>query len=182
MSRTDAEYLAYDPFDGDRDVDVRCSTVKIVKVRTRQWCMGNGSTERHPIKLGARARNERAIFEGQWASYYVCLDCMDKWLDEFAPVVTFCPACKGEGQWNECTGNGSPDGGAEYATVACEACGGTGEVDLPERCCGTCQHWERPGVPPGVCGCPSSIFDALDYYPWCDSTDGKDCPEWKAKP
>lgn len=78
---TDADYLQYDPFEGDRDVDIRCRTVKLVTVRKQQKCHGlDAKFHGHEIKVGQRARHEQAIVDGEWGRYYVCLDCMDKWL------------------------------------------------------------------------------------------------------
>lgn len=78
---TDADYLKYDPFDGDRDVDIRCRTAKLVKVRKPQKCHGlDQETHGHEIKTGERARYETALIDGEWGSFYCCLGCMDKWL------------------------------------------------------------------------------------------------------
>lgn len=80
---TDADYLRYDPFDGDRDVDIRCRTRKLVTVRKPQKCHGlDYESHGHEIKVGERARYEQAIGEGKWGRYYVCLACMNKWLTE----------------------------------------------------------------------------------------------------
>ena len=76
---TDQEYIDFDPFDGDRDVDIRCKTIKIVKVRKQQTCF---FTEEHNIEPGERARYETAIVDGQWGSYYICLGCLKKWMNE----------------------------------------------------------------------------------------------------
>jgi hypothetical protein len=38
----------------------------------------------HDIPAGTRTRHERAIVDGTWGSFYVCLACMDKWLKEFS--------------------------------------------------------------------------------------------------
>lgn len=78
---SDVEYLRYDPFEGDRDVKVRMRFVKLVHVRLAQKCHGlDRETHGHKIAAGERARFEKALVEGRWGSYYVCLGCMDKWL------------------------------------------------------------------------------------------------------
>lgn len=79
-------YLRWDPFDGaDRDVKITCRTLKIVTTRRPQRCLGSdGAADQHDIPPGTRARNERAIVDGEWGSYYICLACMDKWLAERA--------------------------------------------------------------------------------------------------
>ena len=80
---TDEDYLRYDPFEGDRDLDIRCRTVKLVYVRKLQRCHGlDAKTHGHPIYAGDRARYEQAIVEGKWGRFYVCIDCMKKWLTE----------------------------------------------------------------------------------------------------
>jgi hypothetical protein len=82
---TDSEgrYLQYDPFAGDES-DIKCQSVKIVTVRKDRQCwMGLGPDETpHGIPKGQRARFEKAIVDGEWCSYYVCLPCIDKWLME----------------------------------------------------------------------------------------------------
>lgn len=37
---TDEEYLRYDPFDGERDVDIKCREVRIVRVKKPHKCHG----------------------------------------------------------------------------------------------------------------------------------------------
>lgn len=75
-------YLEKDPFGGDRDIDIRCHTVKIVKVRLRQWCCGLYQRDGHDIEPGTYAYSERAIVEGKWGVSYVCLECLDQYLDK----------------------------------------------------------------------------------------------------
>lgn len=80
----DAKYLKYDPFDGDRDVDVRMRTVSIVRARKEHDCwVGMCPTKKqHKINVGERCRHERALVDGEWCGYYVCLPCIDSWLKE----------------------------------------------------------------------------------------------------
>ena len=73
------EYVRYDPFEGDRDVDIRARTVKVVTTAKPHQCYGSDG-KMHPIPAGTRARHERAIVDGKWGSYYVCIPCMDRWL------------------------------------------------------------------------------------------------------
>lgn len=82
----DAEYLRYDPFDGDRDIQVKCRTVKLVTTRKPQKCFDPMDGKPHEIPAGTRARYETAIVEGKWGSYYTCIACMDKWLTKFCRV------------------------------------------------------------------------------------------------
>lgn len=78
------KYIRYDPFSGDRDTDVKCREVKIVAVRKERECwMGmSPDSKRHKIVKGQLARYEKAIVDGEWCSYYVCLHCIDKWIKE----------------------------------------------------------------------------------------------------
>lgn len=74
--------VEWDPFDGaDRDVNIKCRTVKIVTTRKAQKCMGwDGADTQHDMPAGTRARYERAIVDGEWGSFYICLGCMETWL------------------------------------------------------------------------------------------------------
>lgn len=81
MNYTDADRLDWDPFDGERDVDIRARTVKIVTTRKPAQCFGwDGAESMHMMEPGTRARFESAIVDGEWGSYYICCACMDKWL------------------------------------------------------------------------------------------------------
>lgn len=84
--RNSVEYLAikFDPFEGDRDTVIKCQTVKIVAPRQEQECwmgLGRDSTP-HKIKIGENCRFEKALVDGEWCSYYVCLKCIEKWLKQ----------------------------------------------------------------------------------------------------
>jgi hypothetical protein len=81
----DQDYIAFDPCEGDRDVDVRLRTVKLVVARKEHSCFfGTGPYgDAHTIKSGDRYRYERALIDRDyWGQYRVCLPCMDKWLRE----------------------------------------------------------------------------------------------------
>lgn len=85
MKYTKETYLKYDPFsDCDRDTDIRFHTEKIVKVRKEQDCMLSDllGLPIHKIEIGQLARYDHALVDGEWGSYYSCLDCMDKWFEE----------------------------------------------------------------------------------------------------
>lgn len=72
-------YLTFDPYAGDRDVDVRARSPRIVKTKTaHEYIFG----ETHKIQRGQLARYEKAIVDGEWWSGYVCLECLDKWFIE----------------------------------------------------------------------------------------------------
>mgnify|MGYP000116385598 CR=1 FL=1 len=80
--RTDADYLRFDPFGGDRDIDLKCHTSAIVVVRKNHDCYSPFPIPPHKIQAGERARYETALVEGHWGRYYICLVCMDQWLDD----------------------------------------------------------------------------------------------------
>ena len=77
---SDEDYLRFDPFDGDRDVDVRIKTVEVVTTRKPHICAMPTDEKQHTIPSGSRARHETAIVDGEWGSYYICVGCMDTWL------------------------------------------------------------------------------------------------------
>ena len=85
MKFDEKTYLAHDPFSGaDRDTDVRHHKVKIVTVRKEHDCFLSPllGESMHKILPGQKARNDTALVEDKWGSYYTCLECMDKWLIE----------------------------------------------------------------------------------------------------
>lgn len=79
---TNEQYLKYDPFEGDRDTDVKCRSAKIVKLRRPAMCFGNGETPNHFLGKGSLARSEKAIIDGSWHRCVVCLPCIALWFDE----------------------------------------------------------------------------------------------------
>lgn len=81
----DQDYIAFDPCEEDRDVDVKLRTVKLVVARKEHSCFfGTGPYgDGHKIKPGDRYRYEQALIDSDyWGRYCVCLPCMDKWLRE----------------------------------------------------------------------------------------------------
>lgn len=78
---TDADFADFDPFDGERDVDIKCRTVKVVTTRKQHKCYPPEG-KMHAIKAGTRARYETAIVDGKWGSFYTCVVCMTAWLRE----------------------------------------------------------------------------------------------------
>ena len=85
MSHTDADYLAFDPFEGD-EADIKLRTVRIRTARKEYPCFGGDALpngDAHTIKPGDRYRHERALIDGDFfGNYRMCLACCDKWLDE----------------------------------------------------------------------------------------------------
>lgn len=86
MKYTEEDYLNEPWFEGEES-EVACQTIKFVKVRKEHQCwlsLGNErhGVEPHNVKKGNYAYYEKALVDGEWGSYYMCTDCMDKWLDE----------------------------------------------------------------------------------------------------
>lgn len=91
MEHTDQEYIDFNPFDGERDANIRLQSCKVVKVRKEQKChlcqldnqfLKDGEKPKdETIKVGEKARYEKALVDGEWGSWYACLPCMDKLLD-----------------------------------------------------------------------------------------------------
>ena len=75
----ESDYLDFDPFDNDRDLDLRCRSVKLVKTRKEHKCIMPEEGE-HTIPTGSMARYEKAIFEGEWSACYCCIPCIESWL------------------------------------------------------------------------------------------------------
>ena len=85
MKHAEEDYINWDPFEGDMDVDIRCRKVKLVRVRKQHQChlSINEKTPPHNIEPGQLARYETAFVDGShWGSYYCCIHCMDAWFDE----------------------------------------------------------------------------------------------------
>lgn len=75
-------YVDCDPFEGDREINIRNKTVKIVKVRKQQDCYGIDKDSSHQIEVGKLARLEKAIVDEKWESYYICIKCMEQWFEQ----------------------------------------------------------------------------------------------------
>lgn len=78
---SDETYLSINPFEGDMDVDIRMHAVKIVKTRKTHKCIFPENNEAHEIPIGSKAWRESAVIDNKFSSCYVCLDCLDKWID-----------------------------------------------------------------------------------------------------
>ncbi len=76
-------YLHFDPFH-DRDVEIKCETRRLVKVRADRECyMGLVEPQRqHFIKRGELARLDSALVDGKWGSYHLCIPCIEAALKE----------------------------------------------------------------------------------------------------
>lgn len=83
MKFSTRQYTRFDPFEGERDIDIRARTVALVTVRKEHPCFEGLNPDNdgpHTIKPGEKARYETAVVDGRWGRWYVCIACMDKWL------------------------------------------------------------------------------------------------------
>ena len=80
---TDQQYIDHDPFAGDRDVDYRCRSVKIVTIRKPRFCPDC----RQDKPVGTRMRRDKAVLDGEWGTAYTCLECIARWFDEEPSAV-----------------------------------------------------------------------------------------------
>ncbi|AOJ07608.1 hypothetical protein [Burkholderia mayonis] len=85
MKYDEAEYVRWDPFEGD-EAEIHCRTVKLIKVRKPHPCFIGANPvggDGHVIQVGDTARVETALIDRSfWGRSYVCIPCMDKWFDE----------------------------------------------------------------------------------------------------
>lgn len=93
---SEADYLRFDPCDGDRDVKIECRTVRLVRARKSHQCFlgSHRYGDQHLIEAGDIYRNERALVDGDyWGTYRVCVPCMDAWLTDCGvhPVAARAP-------------------------------------------------------------------------------------------
>jgi len=98
MKYSEEQYIETDPFEDDRDTNIRHQKIKIVKVRKEHLC-AMGTIDQHEIRVGEMARREVAIIDDDgWGTCYCCIPCMDKWMSELGLVKEIeCPECAGEG-------------------------------------------------------------------------------------
>ena len=81
--RSEERYLRCDPFSQDRDSEIKCRAVKMVTTRKAHKCIDPNDGRPHDIPAGTRARYEHALVDGEWGQYYICVSCMDKWMDKW---------------------------------------------------------------------------------------------------
>jgi len=80
---TESQYIAFNPFAGDRDVHIECRTVKIVQTGKDHDCMAAYLIDRqHVINAGQLAWKESAKVEGKFGTCYCCLPCLDVLMGE----------------------------------------------------------------------------------------------------
>lgn len=84
-SYTDQDYIDFDPYDGDFGAGVRMETVKVVTVRKAHACMAGNlyGFRPHNIEPGERARYAKFLMDGRWEESYVCLPCIERWIEEW---------------------------------------------------------------------------------------------------
>ena len=78
------EYLRWNLFEGD-EAEIQCRSVRLVKVRKEHVCYSSQAygEEQHTINKGEMARFEKALIDRSfWGQYYVCIACMDRFIDE----------------------------------------------------------------------------------------------------
>lgn len=73
------DYINIDPFAGDES-EVKCRTVKVRVARKDHQCYGLTGQMDHKIQRGDRYRYERALVDGKWGEFRMCLPCLDRFL------------------------------------------------------------------------------------------------------
>ena len=83
MKYPEEMYIDSQIFSGDMDGSESNFSEKIVKVRKKHMC----SICEKQILEGTKALRQQAIIEGNgWCSCYICLPCIEKWLEESGQV------------------------------------------------------------------------------------------------
>lgn len=81
QKRDDQHYLHFDVFCGD-DSEIRLRRISLVRTRKPHTCMWPTIGCRHEIQSGEKVWVESGIIDGAFGRCYVCLECIDKFLDE----------------------------------------------------------------------------------------------------
>jgi hypothetical protein len=87
LKDADAKYLNFNPFDeGKGDCSIECRKVLIITIRKPQTCIASyllldDSKKGHVIEAGSRVYKESAKVEGQFATCYSCLPCLDELME-----------------------------------------------------------------------------------------------------
>ena len=79
MKYDEKMYLDSGFYGGDMDCEIENLKEKMVKCRKPHKCNGGCETE---IQIGDYALRESGFMEGQPASCYTCLPCIEAWLEE----------------------------------------------------------------------------------------------------
>lgn len=64
------------------DEDLKCHKEKVVKCRKEHKCVNCGKV----IKAGEHALYENGFYSGEPVSAYICLSCIEEWLEESGQV------------------------------------------------------------------------------------------------
>lgn len=81
---TEEKILEFDPYADE--CEIKYQRIRIVKTRKPHTCMGAPDITQsrlHSMPAGTRARYETAMVDGEWGSYYTCIECIVKQLLEF---------------------------------------------------------------------------------------------------
>ena len=83
MKYPEEMYIDSQIFAGDMDGSESNLTEKIVKIRVSHLCC----VCEKQVPKGERMLNQKAIVEGQgWCSCYICIPCVENWLEESGQV------------------------------------------------------------------------------------------------
>lgn len=81
-THSDEQYLAFDPGAGDDfPVAVECRKTALVITKKEHFCMGTGAGKGHTIPTGTRAFRESGKCQGKFGTSYMCLPCVDVFLE-----------------------------------------------------------------------------------------------------
>lgn len=82
MKRKPEEYIDCGFYEGGDIEDIANYTQKVVRCRKEHIC----SACRKKIKKGDYALRETGFMDGAPVQNYVCIPCLDEWLDEIEPL------------------------------------------------------------------------------------------------
>lgn len=78
---SDKSFLSYDWWQGDKDpTPVRCASRRMVTTRRERLCVSHDGTHICPPKT--RGLHEKAIVDGAWKEWFMCIPCMSAWFQE----------------------------------------------------------------------------------------------------
>jgi hypothetical protein len=89
MKYPEEKYTQSSYFGPDMDSEIEHQHIKLVKTRKDHKCCGYGKNCQHIIPKGEHAVVETAILthEGGWKSCYLCIPCIEEWLEESHQVA-----------------------------------------------------------------------------------------------
>jgi hypothetical protein len=79
-------------YNEDRDVDLTCQTIKMVRTRKEHDChFGQIDGKLHIIPKGELAVKDTALVDHEfWGTCYTCIPCLDKWIAELKSETCEC--------------------------------------------------------------------------------------------